>query len=213
MPNTHVRFRAAIIGAAVVSVLWLVARWGFAVYVQNFVIKGSLYGLLGVLPLFLLWLYYSWLIFLFGAELAHTAVHLGEIEAAEDASRRKVGPLDLLAAALTVARRFIAGGGATGLDEVARTLKTPSHIAAELLEQLATAGLLCRVEGAAAPRYIPAGPVGQLEVMRVLEAGQFGAVSMQTCEPSVAAAVAQVHERIATALSSLTLDDALRVEP
>lgn len=213
MPNTHVRFRAAIIGAAVVSVLWLVARWGFAVYVQNFVIKGNLYGLLGVLPLFLLWLYYSWLIFLFGAELAHTAVHLGEIEAAEDASRRKVGPLDLLAATLAVAQRFAAGRGATGLDEVASMLKTPPHIAAELLEQLVAAELLCRVEGGQSPRYLPAGPVGRLEVLRVLEAGEFGVISANGCEPAVAAAVAAVRARIRTALAQFTLEAAMASKP
>lgn len=208
MPNTHVRFRAAIIGAAVVSVLWLVARWGFAIYVQNFVVKGNLYGLLGVLPLFLLWLYYSWLIFLFGAELAHTAVHLGEIEAAEDASRRKVGPLDLLAAMLAVARRFTDAGGAMTVDEVARTLKAPPHVAAGLLEQLAAAGLLCRAEGADAPAYVPAGPVDRLDVVRVLEAGQFGAVSTSACDPAVAASVAAVRERIHAALGHMTLETA-----
>ncbi len=63
-------WRAAVAGAAASSVLWEILKIGFALYVKRaFVLKTVLSGM-GVLPVFLLWLYLSWVAFLLGAELA-----------------------------------------------------------------------------------------------------------------------------------------------
>ncbi len=42
-------------GAAVAVPLWLLAEWGFSLYVLSLVGKGSIYGTLGLIPLFLIW--------------------------------------------------------------------------------------------------------------------------------------------------------------
>ena len=78
MPNTKVGLGAALGGAVLAYPLWLIAKWGFGTYVRELVGTGNLYGSLGLLPLFLLWLNLSWYLFLFGAEIAHTAGTLGE---------------------------------------------------------------------------------------------------------------------------------------
>ena len=75
MPNTRVKFRFALAGAVVALPVWLLAKWGFAQYVQQ-VGTHSIYGALALIPLFLMWLNLSWWIFLFGAELAHTGASL-----------------------------------------------------------------------------------------------------------------------------------------
>jgi membrane protein len=72
MPNTQVRLRAAAIGAFVAAALWEVAKWAFGLYVQHVVPYSMFYGTLGLIPLFLFWVYVTWLIVLFGAELTHT---------------------------------------------------------------------------------------------------------------------------------------------
>ncbi len=72
MPNTHVRWRPAIWGAAVAATLWALSRWGFGLYVGKALPYMKLYGALGLIPLFLFWLYLTWLIVLFGMELAYT---------------------------------------------------------------------------------------------------------------------------------------------
>jgi len=63
-------WRAAVVGAAVSSLLWELLKAGFALYVRRaFVVRTVLSGM-GVVPLFLLWIYFSWVAFLLGAELA-----------------------------------------------------------------------------------------------------------------------------------------------
>lgn len=63
-------WRAAVAGAAVSALLWEILKIGFALYVKRaFVLKTVLSGM-GVLPVFLLWIYLSWVAFLLGAELA-----------------------------------------------------------------------------------------------------------------------------------------------
>ena len=72
LPNTHVRLRPAIWGALVAAALWSLSRWGFGLYVSKALPYMKIYGALGLIPLFLFWLYLTWLIVLFGMELAFT---------------------------------------------------------------------------------------------------------------------------------------------
>lgn len=72
MPNTNVSVRAAAIGAMVGAVLWEAAKFGFQIYVSRALPYSALYGSLGLIPLFLFWVYITWWIFLFGSILTHT---------------------------------------------------------------------------------------------------------------------------------------------
>jgi membrane protein len=108
LPNTRIPFRTAIIGAIVAAPLWMVARWGFGLYV-NHAAKSNFYGALGLIPVFLIWMNLSWLIFLFGAELAYTVANLSRLESAELDENIVLGPTELLAATLAVAKPYLAG--------------------------------------------------------------------------------------------------------
>jgi len=76
IPHTQVYLRDAIIGSIVGAVLFEVAKLGFAFYITNFDLYQVMYGALATLPLFILWVYVSWWVALFGAEVAAT---LGEM--------------------------------------------------------------------------------------------------------------------------------------
>ncbi len=211
LPNTQVRFVSAIAGATVAAVLWLVAKWGFALYVERLVLKGNLYGMLGAVPLFMLWLYYSWLTFLIGAELAHTAVHVTELDSAQRAARTALGPSDLLAAAVAVAQPFAAGRGPVPFDEIVARLKLPGASVQWLLDRLVSRGLVCTVEDSNTTRYLPARPVGQISVCEVLELAdpRPGATPSESYDPEIANVVAQVQSRTRSSLGALMLDDVL----
>jgi membrane protein len=70
MPHLKVRKEAALIGGGVAALLWEGAKEGFDYYISHVVDYSHLYGALGVIPIFLVWLYVSWLAILFGAELS-----------------------------------------------------------------------------------------------------------------------------------------------
>jgi membrane protein len=77
VPNCRVRWRDAVIGALVAAVLFEFARKGFALYVRSVANYREVYGALAAIPIFLIWVYLSWVIVLLGAILA-AALHAFE---------------------------------------------------------------------------------------------------------------------------------------
>lgn len=69
IPHRRVPWRHAAVGGAVAAILFEGAKEGFAYYVRYAPTYSVLYGAFAVLPFFLLWVYLSWLVILFGAEL------------------------------------------------------------------------------------------------------------------------------------------------
>jgi len=214
MPNTRVPFRAAIGGAVVAVPLWLVAMWGFGLYVGQ-VAGGSLYGTLGLLPLFLIWLNVSWLIFLFGAELAHTAVNLEQMEMAALAARSIAGPLDLLAAALAVAGPYVRGEGPVPAGRVASGARLPAETLQLLLDRLTEAGIVSPAqESDQEAAYVLSRPAERIRVAAVLDAGgvtpaEGDAGRAAGADPTIASALEHVRRRTDGALEGLTLADVL----
>ena len=69
VPNAQVPLRHALIGGLFTAILFEVAKMLFGLYVRVFPGYQLIYGAFATVPLFLLWIYLSWLIVLFGAEL------------------------------------------------------------------------------------------------------------------------------------------------
>ena len=70
LPHTEVRTRSAVTGAVVAGALYQLIRLGFAWYVSHFATYDRIYGILGVIPAFLAWLFLVWSVLLIGAEVA-----------------------------------------------------------------------------------------------------------------------------------------------
>jgi len=69
LPNRQRPFRLASPGSIVAVVLWLLASWGFSLYVENFGRYDVTYGALGTFIVLLLWLLISSLVVLVGAQI------------------------------------------------------------------------------------------------------------------------------------------------
>jgi membrane protein len=74
VPNCKVPLRCGISGALITAVLFELAKQGFSLYVMWFPTYQLIYGALAVIPIFLVWIYLSWLVVLFGAEVSHALV-------------------------------------------------------------------------------------------------------------------------------------------
>ncbi|MEO1008136.1 MAG: YhjD/YihY/BrkB family envelope integrity protein [Planctomycetota bacterium] len=151
LPNRRLRLRPTAAGALVAAVCWEAGKWGFTQYLE-FASTGAyatLYGSLALAPLFMLWIYVTWLIVLFGLQVAYGVQMLedGVDEAAETDTPQLVlgGPGVLIDAAAVVARRF-QDGKAASTAEVAGELGIRARQADRLLDVLAKAGFVREVD-------------------------------------------------------------------
>ena len=70
VPNRRVRWHHALVGALLSAILFEMAKRGFVFYVTNFPTYERLYGALATIPLFLVWIFVSWVVVLLGASVA-----------------------------------------------------------------------------------------------------------------------------------------------
>jgi len=85
VPNTRVRWRDAIAGGLIASVALELGKRGFATYLLKIPTYKALYGAFAVFPVFMLWVYFSWLVTLAAALIAAT---LARAAAPRSAGRR-----------------------------------------------------------------------------------------------------------------------------
>ena len=70
VPNRRVHWRHALAGAAFSALAFELSKRGFVLYISNFPTYERLYGALATIPIFLVWIYVSWVVILLGASLA-----------------------------------------------------------------------------------------------------------------------------------------------
>lgn len=67
VPNCRIRWRDALLGGILTSIVLELLRTGFAFYITRFPTYTLIYGAFATVPIFLLWVYLSWLVVLSGA--------------------------------------------------------------------------------------------------------------------------------------------------
>jgi len=81
VPNAKVRFRDVWVGAVMTGLLWRVAFAGFSWYVRD-MSRFSVHGSIGAVVVFLLWVYVSAVILLYGVEFtaAYSRIRRGRTD-------------------------------------------------------------------------------------------------------------------------------------
>ena len=69
VPNCYVYKKYAVSAGVICAILFELAKYGFGIYVKEMSGYENIYGALAILPLFLVWIYISWVIILFGAHI------------------------------------------------------------------------------------------------------------------------------------------------
>lgn len=211
MPNTRVHWDAALIGGVVAGLLWHINNYLGVLYVSRWITNSKIYGSLAIIPVFMAGLYFSWLIVLFGAQVAYAwqnrAAYLQEklIETVNQRGREFVA-LRLMEC---IGKRFHRGELPLTVPEMAEGLSIPTRLIQQVMQTLLAAGLVVEVAGAD-PAYSPARPLEQItchDILLALRAGQ--GQDLATREGPTCAGVFGEFEKILAAeqraASSITL--------
>ncbi len=173
-PNTRVRFSSALLAGLIAGVLFQVLQDGF-IYLQGNIFRyNRIYGSFAALPLFLIWMQWSWQVTLFGAEIGFVAQNLdtgifdGTGDLRENPRRRRAVELAVAAA---IYRNFADGKGGTSWDQlIARFHLPPMRLEAELFELIA-AGVVFQLDGDGEQRvFTPARPTDKFTAADALDA-------------------------------------------
>jgi membrane protein len=154
VPNRRVLWRDAVVGALVASVLGEVLTAGFALYIRTGTVA-NIYGAFAVVPLFLLWVYLSWLALLFGAAIAATLPILRSTRFADElrAGDRFVTAVALLGILLR-ARLSGRSDGRVALESLARDVRAAPDRVEGLLDELEALGYVSRLDGVHAGSWL-----------------------------------------------------------
>jgi len=150
LPNTKVNVKSALWGSAVAALVWVFAKWAFSMYVTGVIPYSKVYGVLGLIPLTVLWIYVTWLIVLFGLQLTFTTQHIKSLDAAEIAAARKsedyfIGD-DITAINIMreVARAFKTGKTPLSYEIISSRLGMPAELTEKIVNALINEGFLAK---------------------------------------------------------------------
>ena len=171
VPNTKVNFSAAVVGGLIGGTAWHLNNvFGF-LYVSRVVTNSKIYGSLGLVPVLMIGLYLSWVILLFGAQVAYAfqnrKVYLQE-KLAENVNQRgrEFVSLRLMTC---IGQRFQRGLPPVTIREMSEELGVPSRLVQQVLHTLIAAHLIVEISRAE-PAYIPARPLESINAHHVLMA-------------------------------------------
>jgi len=80
MPNTRVSLGCALAGGVIGGTLWQAAQWAYVGWQVGVTKYNAIYGGFAQFPLFLFWLYISWVIVLLGAEISFSLQNMKTFE-------------------------------------------------------------------------------------------------------------------------------------
>ncbi len=171
VPNTHVHFRYALLGGIVAGALWSLASWGYIRFQLGLANYTLLYSTFAQFPVLLMWIYVSWIILLFGAELAfaYQNVKTYAMERLAESASYAYREATAIRAMLEIARRFDAGLPGFVADEAAERWPVPTRLLNDTLAHLEDAALVRR-SGADPVEFLPARPLQRITLGDVVHA-------------------------------------------
>lgn len=217
VPNTRVRLKSALLGAAVAGFLWETTGWAFAAFVVSSAKYTAIYSAFATLILFMIWLYLGWLILLIGSSIAFYHQHPEHLRRTRRVLR--LGNREREALALQIARlvgqAFHGGEAPPTPAELAQRTATPEEAVELVAGALQKRGILRETDQ---PRgWIPARSLEQIPLVEVLDAVRGHSIASESTGMITDAIVQrlsrEVDRAVDNALQARTLRDLIEPDP
>jgi membrane protein len=213
LPNARINAGAALWGATVGALLWSLAKWGFGLYVTRFVPFNAVWGILGIIPLTVMWIYWTWIFVLFGLQLTYATQNIKRLDASEISRTRKSDKC-FLANDQTVIRvmEYVLNAferkdqQPVSVEAVAYRLSMPITFTEKILETMVRAGLLCRTNEPSVG-YVPSTDGGHITLDEISKA--ISEISFAQADATGPAKMLDVFQQMQAHLSKFTLKEVL----
>ncbi|MDZ4666059.1 MAG: YihY/virulence factor BrkB family protein [Bacteroidota bacterium] len=149
MPNTKVNFKSAFIAGAIAMTLFQLLQWIYIKFQIGANSMNAIYGGFAALPLFLIWIQYSWYIVLFGAELSFANQNVDHYELENDINKlstRYRKAISLMVANI-VAKRFYNGEESHTAKQIATKLDLPLRLVRNVINEFLETGIFIELKG------------------------------------------------------------------
>jgi membrane protein len=177
LPAAPVRVVPAAVGSLLTAVLFEIAKYGFSLYVASYASQkyAGIYGVVAVVPLALIWIYWSWLMLLLGAEVAHAWQNIHWLERIERRTQlnvenellRRVNGTVAARLMVAIAAAYIRGDKVTSRRWLADRFDLSDEVVDQITDRLAQADLVIEAGGDQVG-LVPARPPAEITLADVL---------------------------------------------
>lgn len=218
IPNTSVRFRAALVGGVIAGVLWKVTGWGFAAFIASSAKYAAIYSSFAILILLLIWMYLSWLILLVGSQIAYFVQNpkfmtLQRVHFALSNRLREQLALQLM---YLVGYHHFHNKPPWQLEQLIEHLDLPDEPVSHILDVLVDAGYLVEVQDEDSIAYLPQHDIETIRLADLLEAvrnageSRFLSVGQMSTAGAVNRLMADISQALEDGLKQRTLRDLVK---
>lgn len=148
LPNTKVNIRSAVVAAVISTILFELLQWAYVKFQIGANQLNAIYGGFAALPLFLIWLQYSWYIVLFGAEIAFANQNVDHYELDNEIKKLSIRYKKVIALMIAniVAKGFYQGDKAMTSIQIAEKLDLPVRLARTIINEFVECGIFIEMK-------------------------------------------------------------------
>ncbi|OQA27973.1 MAG: hypothetical protein BWY59_00921 [Verrucomicrobia bacterium ADurb.Bin345] len=213
LPNTRVRVLPAIISSLAGAIVWVIWQRAFITLQLGVARYNAIYGTFASVPIFLAWLYTSWVIILLGAELAFALQNAStySMESAAINASYKSRFMLTLSIVLHAAEAMTGDKPRFSTSAFARTRHVPIRLLNDLVRMLVRAGYLAEIAGPESSyvlsRSAESLPVREIFDLVTEEGAHPEKMGTRDLGPGIERVLGGVEKGVSGALGELTIRD------
>ncbi|MDO8998211.1 MAG: YihY/virulence factor BrkB family protein [Bacteroidota bacterium] len=143
LPNTKVSFKSSLVAALIATVLFQILQWAYVKFQIGANHLNAIYGGFAALPLFLIWMQYSWYIVLFGAEIAFANQNIDHYELDNEIKKLSIRYKKVIALMIAniVGKQFYNDKEPLTSIQIAKKLDLPVRLARTIINEFVESGI------------------------------------------------------------------------
>ena len=147
MPNTKVKLKHATVSAFIGAILYTILKIVFIHYTKMAASYGVIYGSLAVLPFFMLWIYFSWIIVLLCVQITFVRQNIHNLKHMEiNIETNRVDKLKIaFMIVYKILKDFVNGNERSNLTEISSKLDIPLKDVNQCLSKLEQSGIVIEI--------------------------------------------------------------------